>query len=222
MADSYQVTFNNETDSTWTLALYQTLANAVGLDSVSWLQTTVAPSGSNTLSWSSAHDAAIADYSDEAGAAVYRATQTLSAEPGTAWQIIFADGVSQLEADGSALTPTEIMISNESGKLANPGLGMSGAGALYKRDLLSGATARFETQTTLWAGLFDQIAEGEVIATDVEAFNSTVMVGPRQLEFPSGCYQAAIVAAVEGSAITLSVAYCASSAADPAPKRLAS
>jgi len=38
--DGRSITFNNQTDRTWTMAVYQTLPNSKGLDSVSWKQVT--------------------------------------------------------------------------------------------------------------------------------------------------------------------------------------
>ena len=200
---NYFANFQNNTDRTWAMAVYQTLPNSIGLDSVSWQQTTVPQSGYSGVSWEVFYNAAIANYAQTGGIGVYTASQILDADLGTAWDIVFEDNVQQLKAAGSAPEPSQILINNESGIVANPGIGMSGAGSVYKQDVLSGSSAQFEVTPTYWAGLFNDVVLGEVIS-------SNVIVGPVQLQYPSGTNDATITADLDGDNIVLTVSYSTS------------
>lgn len=200
---TYFADFVNDTDRTWTMAVYQELPNSIGLDSVSWKQTTVPTSGESGVTWEVLYNVALADYVQTGGIGVYAASQILSAQLGSAWDIVFEDNVQQLQLVGSAPEPDQILINNVSGILANPGIGMSDAGSVYKRDVNSGASAQFEVTPTYWAGLFNNVELGEVIS-------SNVIVGPVQLQYPSGNNRATLTASLDGDNIVLDVSYSSS------------
>ena len=199
MAPHY-VDFYNNTDRTWTMAVYQTLPNSAGLDSVSWLQSMAPKGGSSGVQFDLTYNVSIANYRQDNGIGVYKSSQTLHAELGTAWQIVYADGVQQLEPAGFAPLPQQILITNASNKVANPGIGMSGSPSVYKPNVNSDATAQFQVTPTYYVGLFNDVVLGEVIS-------SNVIVGPKVLRYPSGETQARVTADLDGDKIILRVDY---------------
>jgi hypothetical protein len=117
------------------------------------------------------------------------------------WNIVWKDGVQQLEkAAGSAPQPDQILIHNESNRVANPGIGMAGQGSVYKRTVFSGSSAQFQVTPTYWFGLFINVEVGEVISHNV-------IIGPLQLVYPSGLNAATVTATLDGDTIHLSVVY---------------
>ncbi len=205
---SYTVNFTNSTTQTWTMGVYQTLPSAPGLDSVSWQQTSVPQSGFSGVKWDVNYDVAIADYQQTGGIGVYTASQTITEiELGTAWDIVFKDNVQQLEAAGSAPQNDMIVVNNNSNLKANPGIGMSGQGSVFKQGVLSGASAQFVVEPTYWVALFNQLVLGEVIS-------SNVIVGPLKVQYPSGLTAAHLTASIDGQKIVLDLTYGTSLAMD--------
>ncbi len=196
----YNVNFSNETYHTWTMGVYQTLPSSPGLDSVSWQQTTVPQSGISGVRWDETHDVAIADYQQTGGIGVYSASQRLRTDVGTAWDIEFEEGVQQLKPAGSAPQADMILVTNKSSMSANPGIGMSGYGSVFKRGLLSGANAQFVMTPTYWVALFNQLVLGEVIGSNVTA-------GPLELQYPPGLTTARLTASIEGQRLDLTLTY---------------
>jgi len=197
---NYYCNFKNETDQTWTMAVYQTLPDSIGLDSVSWKQTTVPHSGFSGVKWEVDYNVATADYQQTGGIGVYTASQVLSSLLGKQWDCVFADNVQQLKEAGNAPQGNQIIINNKSNRLANLGVGMSGQGSLFKKGVLSGASAQFTVTPTYWAGLFNQVQLGQVIS-------SNITVGPLKLEYPNGLNAATVTARLDGDNILLKVEY---------------
>lgn len=197
---SYYVDFNNDTKQTWTMAVYQTLPSSIGLESVSWKQTTVPQSGASGVTWDIFYNVAIANYQQIGGIGVYKASQTLTTELGTSWDCIFKDNVQQLVPGSGSVPPDSVLINNKSTNLANLGIGMSGQGSVFKKGVVSGASAQFQVTPTYWVGLFNSLVLGEVIS-------SNVVVGPLQLSYPSGQNLATVNAYMDGNTIKLNVTY---------------
>ena len=197
---SYYVDFNNDTKQTWTMAVYQTLPSSIGLESVSWEQTTVPQSGASGVTWDIFYNVAIANYQQIGGIGVYKASQTLTTELGTSWDCIFKDNVQQLVPGSGSVPPDSVLINNKSTNLANLGIGMSGQGSVFKKGVVSGASAQFQVTPTYWVGLFNSLVLGEVIS-------SNVVVGPLQLSYPSGQNLATVNAYMDGNTIKLNVTY---------------
>lgn len=200
MATTYYADFVNDTDRTWTMAVYQTLPTSIGLESVSWQQTTVPQSGESGVSWEVTYDVVIANLVQIGGKGVYKASQTLPATLGSSWQIVFRDGVQQLVPGATPVAGDQILISNDSGFSANPGIGMSGEGAVYQPDTLSGSDAQFLVEPSYYVGLFNDVQLGEVIS-------SNVVVGPLQLQYPDGLNLATLTAKLNGQNIVLTLTY---------------
>jgi rhizosphere induced protein len=179
---AYYIDFNNNTGSTWTMGVYQELPNSIGLESVSWKQTTVPTMGSI------------------GGIGVYKASQTLVTELGSVWECVFQDNVQQLVQSTGTAPADSIIIKNTSNKLANLGIGMSGQGSVFKNSVVSGAKAQFQVTPTYFAGLFNNLVLGEVIS-------SNVSVGPQEIVFPDGMNCATVTASMSGENIKMSVAY---------------
>jgi hypothetical protein len=197
---AYYIDFNNNTDMTWTMGVYQELPNSIGLESVSWKQTTVPTMGSSGVEWEVDYNVAIANYKQIGGIGVYKASQTLVTELGSVWECVFKDNVQQL-VQGSGTAPADsIIIKNNSNQMGNLGIGMSGQGSVFKKNVVSGATAQFQVTPTYYAGLFNNLVLGEVIS-------SNVSVGPQKIVFPDGMNSATVNATMSGNTIKMSVSY---------------
>jgi hypothetical protein len=181
------------------MSVYQELPNSIGLDSVSWQQSTAPPGGFTGVQWNVSYNVALADYSQDGGKGVYTSSQILTANLGTAWNVIFDQSVQQLVPAGNA-QPGQIIINNQSNRIANPGIGMSGQGSVFKRGVQSGASAQFEVTPTYFVGLFNDVERGEVIS-------SNVIVGPLTITYPTGFTTAQLTATLDGHSIVLDLSY---------------
>ena len=199
-AQSYFVDFENDSDHVWTMALFQTYPDSVGLESVAWLQARAANGGESGVKWDVDYQAMLADYAQSDGRGVYKASQKKTTLLGKKWKVTYENGLQQLFEDGSADRPDQIVIANQSGERANLGIGMSGNGAVFKRNVYSGAGAQFIVKPTYWLGLFNDVVRGEVIS-------SNVVVGPKQLVFEDGKNAATVVAYIKGDSIAMDIKY---------------
>jgi len=199
---NYYVNFANMTDRTWTMAVYQTFPESPGLDSVAWKRTTVPTHGFSGVDWTVEYNVALADYAQTTPLGVYTASQVLDTQLGSEWEVIFQDEVQQLNFVGSLGSDLReyIVIHNDSGLVANPGIGMSGYGSAYQRDVLSNNAAQFKVTPVYWVGLFRSVVLGEVISSNVEA-------GPLRLEFDGGNNVADISAYRKGDSMELATVY---------------
>ncbi|WP_410953453.1 hypothetical protein [Pseudomonas sp. S1(2024)] len=200
MSTDYYVDFDNQTNDTWTLAVYQTLPSSVGLDSVSWKQTTVPTQGYSGVEWTIDYNVVIANYRQVGGVGVYKASQTLSTQLGSVWDCVFKDNVQQLVLGSGSAPADSIQINNKSNLPANLGIGMSGQGSVFKPDVVGSGQAQFKVTPTYYLGLFQKVQLGEVIS-------SNVVVGPREIKFPSGMNCATATARMDGANIKLTITY---------------
>ncbi len=198
----YFVNFSNETDRTWSMALYQTFPASIGLDSVAWKLTTVPRSGASGVHWEVKYDVVLADYRQTRPLGMYFGKQILPASPGTEWEIKYEEGCQQLYKIGNLASDLgdHVVIHNRSGLMAHPGVGMDGNAAVFKRDILSNAAAQFKVTPTYRAGLFRDVELGEVISSNVE-------VGPIKIKFSSGANVADLTATLDGESILLKTTY---------------
>jgi hypothetical protein len=198
----YYVNYTNMTDRTWTMAVYQTFPESPGLDSVAWKRTTVPTHGFSGVSWAVEYNVALADYEQTTPLGVYTASQVLDSQLGSEWEVIFQDDVQQLKFVGALGSDLQeyVVIHNNSGLVANPGIGMSGYGSAYQRDVLSNNAAQFKVTPVYWVGLFRSVIQGEVISSNVES-------GPLRLEFDGGNNVAEIRGDRKGDSMVLSVEY---------------
>lgn len=200
MPESYYIDFVNNSGRTWTMGVYQTLPDSVGLESVSWLQTTVADGGESGVSWDVDYLAMLASYKQTAGKGVYKASQKKATSLGKRLRIVYSEGIQQLVEDGAADRPDQIYIFNDSGETANPGIGMSGQGAVYKKEIFSGTGSQFVVTPTYWVGLFNELVLGQVIS-------SNVTVGPEKIKFGEGQNLATVTARVDGNTLKMDIKY---------------
>lgn len=207
--DHFYCNFVNQTGRTWIMGVYQKLPSTPGLDSVSWLQSSAPNGGTTGVDWDVSFNVALGNYQQTAGKSVYKSAQVLPANLGTVWDVIVGPGgTQQLVKDTSGtFTPEddEILILNQSGLLANPGIGMSGQGSVYKNAVLSNSNAEFVVTPTYWVSLFDEVELGDVIS-------SAVMVAPKELKFV-GFNTANLTASVQGATLQLSLTYSQTDAA---------
>jgi hypothetical protein len=199
---NYYVNFNNQTDRTWTMAVYQTFPESPGLDSVAWKRTTVPTKGFSGVTWAVEYNVALADYEQTTPLGVYTSSQVLGTGLGSEWEVVFLDDVQQLKFVGALGSDLKdyIVVHNNSGLVANPGIGMSGYGSAYQRDVLSNNAAQFKVTPVYWVGLFRNVQLGEVISSNVES-------GPLRLEFEGGSNVATVKATRTGDAMTLHTSY---------------
>lgn len=186
----YSVDFANETNETWTLAVYQELPNSPGLDSVSWKQTTVPTSGDSGVQWEIQYLACLANYRQDGGKGVYKASQKLGTNLGQKWQCKSQDGVQQLFTDGKT-TDGQLLIANNSLLLANLGIGMDGDISLVKRGVYSGNSAQFTVKPKYYVALFKDLTQGEIIS-------GNQIHGPIEIVFSGGQVTKEYVARIEG------------------------
>ncbi|MET1535191.1 hypothetical protein [Burkholderia sola] len=112
----------------------------------------------------------------------------------------FPDNFKKMVPGSGSVPPDSVLINNKSTNLANLGIGMSGQGSVFKKGVVSGASAQFQVTPTYWVGLFNSLVLGEVIS-------SNVVVGPLQLSYPSGQNLATVNAYMDGNTIKLNVTY---------------
>lgn len=200
MATSYSVKFVNDesTKDTWTMAIYQTIPNMGTFDSVSWKQASAPPSGTKTVGWDILYNVALADFLSEGDIGVLTSSQILDTDLGTNWQVVFEKNSQQLLPNESADPPAPagyINVVNNSGLLANMGIGMSGEGSVYQRNVLSGTKAEFKVTPRYWASLFNSVVIGEVISTAVSVTEAVEVV------FGGGMTSITLTAWVEGQTL---------------------
>lgn len=199
---SYFVDFVNETDRTWTMAVYQKLPNSLGLDSVVWKKTTVPSGGASGIKWDISYLVALANYKQERRDDVYKASQTKkNIKLGSEWRVDWKEGVQQLVEVGSCSSHDLIVINNDSHRFADVGVGMSGTPSNYKKNVPSGSGAQFKITPVYYVGLFNDVKIGTVVS-------SNVVVGPLKLEFEKGENQALLTAKMTRSTIDLKLTYC--------------
>ncbi|MEH1780072.1 MAG: hypothetical protein V7L26_13310 [Nostoc sp.] len=196
---NYYVDFENQTDRTWTMVVYQTLPDSIGLESVAWKKTTTPQRGSSGVKWGIDYLVSIADYKQEEGIGVYKSSQKLPAKLGSKWEIVYEEGVQQLKQAGSGLDGY-ITIINKSKLKANPGVGMFESPAVYKKNVLSDSSAQFKVTPTYYVSIFNDLELGTVIS-------SNVIVDPIEVKFPSGMNKGVLTAKLDGESLKLDLKY---------------
>ncbi len=194
----YSIDFINDTPSTWTFSVYQTLPASPGLKSVSWKQTTVPKGGESGVQWSIEYLVAILNYKQTNGKGVYKASQKLGTQLGAAWNAVYQDGTQQLAEAGNA-SPGQVIINNKSGQLADLGIGMDGDVALVQPAVFSGAAANFEVEPTYWVAMYKDIVKGEVIS-------GAQFAGPLKVKFLNGATTLTYRCWLEGDVLNFALA----------------
>jgi len=196
----------NNTDQTWTFGVYQTIPDMSvnKLENVSWLQSSVPKGGNSGVSFQVNYNVLVANYVQSGGKGVYKASQTLSANLGTNWDVVYQEGVQQLVMGSGPPPPADsIFISNKSGLQASPGIGMSGRGSVYKNNIYSGSQALFQVTPTYYVAVFNSIVLGQVIS-------SAVSVGdPIPIVFNAPSNIATATLDLVGNTLKLKVTYSA-------------
>lgn len=196
---TYYVDFENKTDRTWTMGVYQEIPQSVGLDSVSWKQSTAPQGGSTGVEWEIDYLVAVANYKQTGAIGVYKSSQKLATKLGTKWEVIYKENVQQLNEIGTT-QPGCIEIVNNSGKMANPGIGMSGAPSVFKRNVLGTSNTLFKVTPTYYVALFNQLELGAVIST-------VVSIAPLEVKFPQGTNKAVLTASLDGDNLKVDLQY---------------
>jgi hypothetical protein len=211
----YSVNFVNNTESIFTMCVYQTIPGSPGLESVAWQQTTGAPGDTTGVQWNINYSACLGSYAQTQGIGVYTANQTLPTNLGTAYDIVMLSNGGSGPMVQSLIPTTDpnlnppangIYIRNVSNNLANPGIGMSGAASVFLQGVYDPEVAQFIVTPTYWVALFSDLEVGEVISSDAA-------LGPWQVQFGPDQYAATLTATLSGSEILTNIAYSASSSA---------
>ncbi len=190
----YSIDFTNDTNDTWTFAVYQTLPSSPGLKSLSWKQTTVPRGGESGVQWTIEYLVAVLKYQQAGGKGVYKSSQKLGTSLGDAWEVVYKSGAQQLAEAGSAPTKGQVTVANKSGQLADIGIGMDGDVALVQPQVFSGAGANFEVEPTYWVAMYKDIVKGEVIS-------GAQVAGPIKVKFFNGATAIAYRAWTEGGVL---------------------
>jgi hypothetical protein len=210
----YYVDFVNNTDETWVFGVYQTIPEMTpkNLENVSWKQSTVPRGGRSGVRWTINYNVLLADYQQSGGIGVYYASQTLTTTLGKAWEVVYQDNVQQLqERSGTVPPPDSVTIYNASGLPANPGIGMDGAGTVYKKNLLGNLTAVFQVTPTYWVAAFNQLQLGQVIS-------SAVYIDPTMIVYNAPYNLATATLYKQGSTIKMDITYGTKSVSFVSPK----
>lgn len=194
---SYSVKFVNDasTKQVWTMAVYQTIPNMGVFDNVAWKQATAPQSGTKSVGWDLSFNVALADYYASGDIGVYESSQILSTNLGQGWQVVNPSGTQELVTSTTSVPGGYIYITNNSGKKANVGIGMSDSGSIYQRDMLSGSKAEFKVTPRYWASIFNNVVQGEVISTAISATD------PVEVIFAGGITAVTLTAWVEGETL---------------------
>lgn len=201
------VNLANKTPSVWTFVVFMTLPNSSGLESVAWkLRPIPGTNGTSKLTWTDTDFcAAIGAYTTSGGMIVYEQTQALPATAGSAWQIVAQGGAQELQANGNAILPNMIQIANASGSLASAAFGVASTAAVYKRDLLSGASAIFDPQPSYFVLLADSMDQGQAIVPVPSGGLGGVIVGPKPLPLSASAPSVTVTATSNSVSIDLAV-----------------
>eukprot|EP00731_Ephydatia_muelleri_P017646 Em0010g744a len=94
MSEAYEVTFLNDSDTSYHFALYQHFPKSPGLNSVAWKVRGIPPKGvipsSAVVNWTMNYGVSIANWNPNG--AVYTGSQVVAAELGKEYQVILTDG----------------------------------------------------------------------------------------------------------------------------------
>lgn len=208
---SYSVECINQTQETWTFVVYIQLPDAPGTESVSWQQITLPKGGQSPLEWTTEIDVCLAKVT--AGPPrVYKTTQILQTEVGTAWNVKASGGIVELvQSSTPPLLPSTVQIQNQTTAKVNVGYGQSGAGAVFAPDLLGNAVVAFYPASSYWLMLATNIVGGQVITSGSSVPQMPFLaltprsgfVLPQRLVFPTGVTTATATAKMDGSSIVL-------------------
>ncbi|HEX8153377.1 MAG TPA: hypothetical protein VF698_09645 [Thermoanaerobaculia bacterium] len=163
----YSLTFRNHTSRTWTACIYQELSESRTFETLAWLTATASPGTESRLLWTSTLSIVLGEFGSGLNRSLYLPREYVDTEPGTTWRITAPEGRQRFERIGSAALPDQICITNESRRVASPGVAVHGSPVCFAPGLLSGSTAQFLVRPTHYVGLFRDIRAGEIIRRPV-------------------------------------------------------
>jgi len=219
---NYEVAFQNESGSVWSLVVYLTIPDAAGMLSVAWqISTPVAPGGNNSVTWIDDPYVCLGSSPSGSGVQVYRQNLAQVAAPNQGWRVASSSGALTLTLTGPSLTPGQIEITNNSGQFANVALGYSKWAAVYSPQLASGLAAGFIPMPQYWVLLSESaMKQGQVVANASTSSKSTLLLAsngaqqlsgqfspPMALNFPSGQTAATVTASLSGGKFVVGITY---------------
>ena len=182
MSEAYEVTFQNDTDTSYHFALYQHFPNSPGLNSVAWKVRGIPQKGvissSAGVNWTMNYGVSIANQ-DPNGAA-YTGSQVVSAELGNVFQVILTDGdVPAIQSDPIGVTqPGYITLVNDTNIPLDMGVTIDGAFVAVQK-VNGGERLNFGMVPTYYAACFRSIKVGQSIS-------SGIALSPVQIRFENG------------------------------------
>ena len=159
----FSLTFRNDTSRTWTACVYQELPHASRFETLAWLPVTAGPGEETRVTWTTALAVVLGRVAAASRRSLYVPLDRAETAAGTAWRIVRTAGTQKLERAGRAPLPDQVLVTNESGRAASPGIAVSGSPVTFVRELPGGATAQFLIRPSLFVGLFAGIRLGEIL-----------------------------------------------------------
>jgi len=159
---TYSLHFRNDASSPWTACVFQP-SLAPRQEAVAWLTATAVPGAEAQLKWTTALSVVLGTRVANGAHAMYVAVEQVEADAGTRWSIVDRKGEQRLRLDDDGARPDQIIIRNESGRAASPGVALSGTPLSFVRDLAGGAAAQFLVRAPFFVALFRDMRSGEVL-----------------------------------------------------------
>lgn len=161
--------FRNGSRRAWAVCVYQDLSQARQLETVAWLAATAAPGAEARMAWTSALSVVLGKRVSSAQHAIYLVLERAETESGSHWRV-FDDGREQrLERVGDTPLAGQILVSNDSSRVASPGVAVSAAPICFAPAVPGGATAQFVLRPTHYVALFRDVRAGEVLRRPIIA-----------------------------------------------------
>jgi hypothetical protein len=192
--------FSNRTPNPLVLAVWQTPAPPAPLASVCWMRLPARPGATTVVQWNDDLTVAVAFYRDGTSPS-FTVSQQRPTSPGQAWDVVTADGTTLLVDAGSAPSENVVLVSNITAAPLHPGLAQSSAGMYFANNLAPGEEVALPVTRTMMAGLFAEIAPGEIIDP------LALLAPPLSLLYPPGLTTATATAILQNTGLVLTVTY---------------
>ena len=182
MSEAYEVTFLNDSDTSYHFALYQHFPESPGLNSVAWKVRGIPPKGvipsSAVVNWTMNYGVSIANWNPNG--AVYTGSQVVAAELGKEYQVILTDGdIPAIQSDPIGDThPGYITLVNDTNIALEMGVTIDGT-FVAVQTVNGGERMNFGTVPTFYTACFRSIKVGQSVS-------SGIALSPVQIRFENG------------------------------------
>ena len=192
MSEAYEVTFLNDSDTSYHFALYQLFPKSPGLNSVAWKVRDIPPKGvipsSAVVNWTMKYGVSIANWNPNG--AVYTGSQVVAAELGKMYHVILTDGdIPAIQSDPIGDTqPGYITLVNDTNIALEMGATIDGT-IVAVQTVDGGERMNFETVPTFYAACFRSIKVGQSVS-------SGIALNPVQIRFENGYTKCVVTTAL--------------------------